>query len=141
MVVENRICHKRYLRFFEVRDAKNESWGRNILKKVKYKKFGRNYLIKNIYVIVPLITLFFLVIYFRGKNNLLFYVSLSLLIGGGIAGTIWDIIRLKKFVCPRCGASISGPTIKHRKEGDPINYYCPVCDIEWETGLYESTSS
>jgi len=27
-----------------------------------------------------------------------------------------------------------------KKDDDPINYYCPVCDIERETGLNESTS-
>ena len=92
-------------------------------------------------VIAILVLLFLSIIYFREKNELLCYTSLGLLIIIGVSATIWDKVRLKRFVCPQCRRKLSETTIKHRKEGDPINYYCPDCDIEWETGLSESTSS
>ena len=37
--------------------------------------------------------------------------------------------------CPQCGRMIKHPTVSRPEEGDPVNFYCEHCDIEWETGF------
>jgi len=110
------------------------------MKKLPYRKFGDNYIRKEIFIVVPVILLFVLIAFFSGKNSFIAITLTILIILVSIIGTIWQTIRLKKFICPNCGKKISEPTIKYRSEGEPINYYCPNCDIEWETGLTETTS-
>ncbi|HHP7233592.1 MAG TPA: hypothetical protein ACFCUC_03095 [Desulfobacterales bacterium] len=107
------------------------------MQKLPYRKFGDNYIRKEIFVIVPIIFLFIIIGIFNWENPIIKYSLISLIILIAMFGTTWQKVRLKKFVCPNCKEYIPEPTIKYRSEGDPINYYCADCDIEWETGLSE----
>jgi predicted RNA-binding Zn-ribbon protein involved in translation (DUF1610 family) len=104
----------------------------------KYHKFGNRYMFQNLILFIPGVYIFWQLWKLAEARYpaVIFYGALFLfLVVGWI---IWDKIRFKSFHCPQCGTKIAEPTIKHRKEDDPINYYCPTCDIEWETGLHES---
>ena len=107
------------------------------MQKLPYKKFGDNYIKKELFVIAPIILLFIIIGIFNWENPILKYSLILLIILVAMFGTTSQKLRSKKFVCPNCKKYISEPTIKFRTEGDPINYYCSACDIEWETGLSE----
>lgn len=107
------------------------------MKKMKCPDFGRKHLILNIYLFIPLALLLWLAWSNFDEQNTVFWVSTTSFIFGVIGGLTWDRIRLKKFHCPQCNKLIEQPTITARKEGDPINYKCHDCNIEWETGLRE----
>jgi len=107
------------------------------MNKLPYRKFGDNYIKKELFVIAPIILLFVMLGVFNWENPLIKYSFVLLIILIAMFGTTWQKARLKKFVCPNCKKYISEPTIKFRSEGNPINYYCSDCDIEWETGLSE----
>jgi predicted RNA-binding Zn-ribbon protein involved in translation (DUF1610 family) len=107
------------------------------MKKMKCPDFGKKHLIQNIYLFIPLALLLLLAWANFEEQNTVFGVSTATFIFGVIGGLIWNRIRLKKFYCPQCNRLIEKPTITERKEGDPINYKCNVCNIEWETGLRE----
>lgn len=111
------------------------------MRKLPYREFGDKYTKKEIYIVVPVIFMFGLIVFFSGKNSFITMTLVTLLIIVSILGTIWQKKRLKSFICPNCRKKISEPTIKFRKDGDPINYYCQNCDIEWETGLSETFST
>ena len=101
----------------------------------KYKRFGLRYLLANIVLFIPLVILFVIAWSRWEKMDAVFWISVTLFIIGVIIGLVWDIVRLRNFHCPKCGKLITDPKEKERKEGEPINYYCSECDIEWETGL------
>ena len=107
------------------------------MKKLPYRKFGDNYIKKELFIIAPIILLFILLAIFNWENPIIKYSVVLLIILVAMFGTTWQKVRLKKFVCPNCKKHIAEPTIKIRSEDDPINYYCSKCDIEWETGLSE----
>ncbi|MBN2420010.1 MAG: hypothetical protein JXL81_11540 [Deltaproteobacteria bacterium] len=107
------------------------------MEKRKYKDFGKKHYIQNIYLFIPIAFLFWLAWTNFQKQNALFWISITLIVLGIIGGLIWDKKRINRFRCPQCNRIITNPTITERKEGDPINYACPVCNIEWETGLTE----
>jgi hypothetical protein len=111
-----------------------------LTKKVKYHRFGKRYIIQNLLLLFPLVILLAILWARWEHQDTIFWVALFLFVAVVIGGFIWDRHRLKEFHCPRCGFHIPEPTIPQRRDGDPINYYCPVCDIEWETGLFEPTS-
>jgi predicted RNA-binding Zn-ribbon protein involved in translation (DUF1610 family) len=108
------------------------------MQKLPYRKFGDNYLKKELFIIAPIILLFILLAIFKWENPIIRYSVVLLIILVAMFGTTWQKVRLEKFVCPNCKKHIAEPTIKIRSEDDPINYYCSKCDIEWETGLSES---
>jgi predicted RNA-binding Zn-ribbon protein involved in translation (DUF1610 family) len=99
--------------------------------------FGKKYMARNLILFIPLAIVFFLLWRRWGTFDTIFYLLIGLFVGGVILGLVWDRLRLSTFTCPRCGLTISEPTIMARTEGDPIDYHCPVCDIVWETGLRE----
>jgi predicted RNA-binding Zn-ribbon protein involved in translation (DUF1610 family) len=107
--------------------------------KRKYSDFGKSYFIQNACLFVPLALLFWLAWINFEKQNTIFWVCITAFVLGVISGLIWDKKRRQKFHCPQCGRLIGQPTITERKEGDPLNYACPVCSIEWETGLHEGS--
>jgi predicted RNA-binding Zn-ribbon protein involved in translation (DUF1610 family) len=111
--------------------------GKYNMQKLPYREFGNQYIKKEIFIIIPILLLFVLLAFSSTNNPLIKWTLVALLLLVSTIGTIWQTKRLKTFVCPNCKNKISEPTIKYRKENDPINYYCSNCDIEWETGLTE----
>ena len=110
------------------------------MEKRKCPKYGRGYMLRNVPLIILLAVLFY-VSFARawlGRTDVIFWISLTLFVGVIVVGFFYDRVRLASFYCPLCKELLPHPTIEHRKEGDPINFHCERCDIEWETGLSES---
>ena len=74
----------------------------------------------------------------RGVMDHITWGCLGLFVVGGIFGLYWQHRRHSRFRCPDCGKLIVD---RHRtaRSGDPIDFYCDVCDVEWVTGLIVST--
>lgn len=105
------------------------------MEKLKYKKYGKKYFIQHLFLSIPLLILFVIAWSHWETLDLIFWSCIGLFMGSIVTGIIWDKRKFKNFHCPECGNLIAEPTIKDIQEYDPINYYCPDCDIEWETGL------
>ena len=52
-----------------------------------------------------------------------------------IAAVVVTIRQMHSFSCPDCGQHIPHFVDTAGKSGAPINFYCPCCDVLWETGL------
>lgn len=59
---------------------------------------------------------------------------LALFGAGAVAGLIWQRRRYSRYRCPDCGKLIVD-SHKGARPGDPTNFHCDVCDVEWVTGL------
>lgn len=105
------------------------------MEKRKYHTYGRNIAIRNLAFFLLMLGLFWLAGSTFGNNDMLFIVSAAALALLFIISLVWTRRRLTKIQCPQCGRLLTEPTIVNRREGDPINFACPVCNIEWETGL------
>jgi len=110
------------------------------MKKLPCKEFGDTYIRKEAYIIVPILSIFITLACFSNLASFIKTLLIIVLILIAVTGTVWQSRRLKQFACPACGKKILSPTIHCRRDGDPVNYYCPDCDIEWETGLTETTT-
>lgn len=107
------------------------------MEKRKCPDFGKKYFIQNILLFIPLALLLWLAWSHFEEKNVLFWVSTTFFVSCVIGGLIWDRRRINRFYCPQCNRLVAQPSISSRKEGDPINYTCTICNIEWETGLRE----
>jgi hypothetical protein len=109
----------------------------------KYSKFGKRYMIQNVLLFTPLILPFVIVMkrWIKEDFDFVFWSCLVLFCMGVIGGLLWERYRLINIRCPECGRIIPEPTLLDRKAGDPINYYCQNCDVEWETTLHEADIS
>lgn len=47
----------------------------------------------------------------------------------------------KGFCCQKCRAEIESPIKHQNKHGEPILYYCPLCDILWFTGSIDHSTA
>jgi predicted RNA-binding Zn-ribbon protein involved in translation (DUF1610 family) len=56
----------------------------------------------------------------------------ALSVGGSI---ILGERRIKAFVCPDCGTSISSYMDTEEKLDAPIQYFCHKCNVVWDTNL------
>ncbi|MBN1997617.1 hypothetical protein JW935_08705 [candidate division KSB1 bacterium] len=108
------------------------------MEKRRYTAFGRKYLLQNMPFFIVLALLFVIAWTHGEKQDVLFWISLFLFVAGCIGGLVWDKKRTTRFKCPQCGKLIRTPVVAERKGGDPIDYYCPTCDIQWQTGLREA---
>lgn len=111
------------------------------MKKLPCTTFGENFTKKEAFIVIPVLVLFVLLAVFGTYDSFAANALFMLLILIAVSGTVWQSKRLKEFKCPHCGLAIPEPTKKYRSEGEPINYYCPNCDIEWVTGLSETGAS
>jgi hypothetical protein len=51
----------------------------------------------------------------------------------------WGRLFTKRYWCPLCKERIRTPTIPRPQPGDPLHFYCPRCDVQWDTGLSTPT--
>ncbi len=103
-------------------------------------RYKRRYLLRTLALIVP--PLLALLVLWRTREYAdavpwrvvgFFVVWMALWI-------VLDTLLLRRYRCPRCRQTIRGPTVIDRRPGEPLRYYCGTCDIEWDTGLRESSS-
>jgi len=103
------------------------------------RRFKRRYVLRNTVLLVPPVCAASFVWLNRVDGGLATWLA-----AGGFVVWIafWIILDRRMFqsyCCPSCGQSIKEPTVVARKGGDPIRFYCSSCDIEWDTGLRESS--
>jgi hypothetical protein len=111
---------------------------KDMMEKRKHPGFGKTYFLQNIYRFIPLVLLFWLSWSNFSKMNAVFWISLMSFVLGVIGYLVWERRRIKMIRCPNCHGLLTQATISSPKEGDPINYCCFVCRIEWETGLRQA---
>ena len=105
-----------------------------------YKWFGYKYLILNALSIIPFVPVF-IFLWQRTSQGIWDEVTFKwagIFIMGGIVGLYWQTRRKNRFHCPDCGILIVDKHLT-AKPGDPLNFYCDVCDVEWVTGLVAPT--
>jgi hypothetical protein len=102
------------------------------------RRFRNRYVLRNIILIVPPLVAFLLVWLDRGNFDFTFWLAIAFFIAWIVAWIFLDAGMLRGYHCPSCGQGIRTETIPERTFGDPIRFYCPKCDIEWDTGLRES---
>ena len=56
-------------------------------------------------------------------------------IGSGLTASIFAIRLMRRFRCPRCGASIPNHESVVNGENSPVFYRCKPCDVVWDSGL------
>jgi predicted RNA-binding Zn-ribbon protein involved in translation (DUF1610 family) len=74
-----------------------------------------------------------------GRFEPAFWLATAFFIAWIVLWIILDRRMLHAYSCPSCGQRIKDPVIRNRNAGDPIHYYCSYCDIQWDTGLKESS--
>ena len=104
------------------------------------KSFGKSYMLKNLISMMPGVVILILTAIRLPSNGMdLLNISLTLLfILNAIFGLWWQSHRSNRFTCPECGNTIID---KHKDilPGEELNFTCNQCDIEWVTGLSQST--
>jgi hypothetical protein len=103
----------------------------------QFQKYGSKLLLKTAVFAVILVGIFTFVwvrLVISGVDLFVFF-SAIVFIGGTVMLNRWYKNRLVDFHCPKCGMRIDTPTISAPEFGDPINYYCPICETVWVTGL------
>ena len=104
---------------------------------IQDKQFGKQYVLRNAAKLVPLLVGFFFLV--RGAavwnaDTLIAVIAFVI----GILHWAWQDRQLfRSYYCPRCQRHLPQPTRprSERREGDPITFYCPNCDVEWDTTL------
>lgn len=63
---------------------------------------------------------------------------------GWLAGLILSLIvfgMLWPFRCPTCGRKLGRKDALGAEVGEPIVFVCPVCRVEWDTGMVKTDIS
>jgi hypothetical protein len=94
-------------------------------------RYAMRYAIASVAYAIPLIISFYCV-YNAGDVPLL-WISVGFFFAWMIVGFGWFPRRYYR--CQTCGHKISKPTLEHFSTVGPLCYYCPICDIEWDTGV------
>jgi predicted RNA-binding Zn-ribbon protein involved in translation (DUF1610 family) len=101
------------------------------------RHFRNRYIIRNAVMSVPAVVALVLSWRYWGQFGLSFWLAAGFFLSWIIGWIILDVVLFRSYRCPSCGQRITTPTIQNRKADDPIHYYCPRCDTEWDTGLRE----
>ena len=55
-------------------------------------------------------------------------------LGIAVTGFVRQQRLFRRYSCPDCGGRLENPS---RRPHEPVEYFCPRCDVIWETGLFE----
>jgi len=93
-------------------------------------------MIMNLLSMLPFVPVF-IILWHRTSHGIwddVTFLWTGIFILGAIFGLYWQKRRQNRLRCPDCGKLIID---KHRtvKCGEPLNFYCDICDVEWVTGL------
>ena len=111
-------------------------------KHVKLKGFARRCLLQNITCIVPF-AVFFCAIWQGCKHEKTWMIAVGIV--GGVCciaiGFALSILQLRNVECPICGYVMREP-LSHELTWRnnwraPVMFYCPKCEIKWDTGMIE----
>lgn len=102
-------------------------------------RFTRRYVLRSMILLVPPLVAFVLLWRAGSRFDSAFWPAAIFFVAWIVAWIILDAVMFRAYRCPSCGQRIRHSTIRNRSAGDPIRYYCPKCDIEWDTGLREAS--
>ncbi len=105
------------------------------MERINDKRFGTRFLIRNFLTILPHGIGIMLLWRDWGRFDIQFWLGLACFLGGIAWWARLDRQLLRAYHCPRCDAHLPQPSITQRADGDPICFYCAVCDVEWDTTL------
>lgn len=98
---------------------------------------GKRYLWNSLSLGVPLIAAILVMYYAHQHGRMdLFIAAWVAGFGRGLIGLIRQERLFRRYACPDCGGQLENPS---RSPGEPIEYFCPRCDVIWETGFFESS--
>jgi hypothetical protein len=103
------------------------------------RRFKKRYVLRTAILVVPPLVAFVFIWRDGGRFGSALWPAAVFFVAWVLAWIGLDAVILRRYSCPSCGQRIAHPTILSRKAGDPIHYYCSKCDIEWDTGLRESS--
>lgn len=102
-----------------------------------YRAYGLRYLLFNLLSLLPFIPVI-VFIWLRASSGIWdswTWGAFAIFLAGGVFGLWWQHRRHTRIQCPQCGQLIRHESFNRLQPGDPINFYCKQCDIEWVTGL------
>lgn len=99
------------------------------------RRFGARYLLRNTILAVLTAVAFWMAWTAEGSRR---WVALAVFLGLIVSWIAADFVLFRRYQCPQCGTAVRKPTAVNRSPADPILYYCPRCNIEWDTRLRES---
>jgi hypothetical protein len=104
----------------------------------EYRRFGSRYMLLNALSMLPFIPVFIFIWIRAQAMNLDFWlwIASGIFLAGAVFGLWWQWYRSRRMVCPKCGSFILRKG--HVEAGEPLNFVCTRCDIEWVTGLSQS---
>ena len=102
-------------------------------------RFAKRYMLRSTILLVPPLVAFLFVWRAWGQFDSAFWLAAIFFVAWIVVWIIFDVMLLRAYHCPSCGQKIKNATIRNRSAGDPIRYCCSNCDIEWDTGLRESS--
>ena len=94
----------------------------------------------NILSMLPFIPVF-AIIWVRASDNKMDWITYSLIglfLVGAVFGLWWQNRRSTRFTCPECDKLLVDNHVDVAP-GDELNFNCKDCEIEWVTGLTQST--
>lgn len=104
---------------------------------IQDKQFRKQYALRNVAKLVPLLVGLFLLVRGAAAWNVDTLIATVAFVIGILHWAWQDRQLLRSYYCPSCQRHLPEPTKarSERHEGDPIMFYCPNCDVEWDTML------
>ncbi len=108
----------------------------------KDESYARKHLLINALTMVPFIIGFMMVWKHVSTAgwDLVTWGYFACLTFYAVINFIWQQYRSNRFRCPCCKEEIVDPH-QNLEEGDAIVFFCKTCDIEWETGMNQSSGT
>lgn len=102
-------------------------------------RFGRRYFVGNLLWFLPAAVAFYFCVGAVHDRGWRFWTPVAAFLIWIVFGMILDRFRLRVYRCPSCGRPIRKPTREQFGAGTPRCYYCPDCNVEWDTCLRVSS--
>jgi hypothetical protein len=105
----------------------------------EYRKdlaYGKRHAIGTIITfVIPLVISFGFCYRYLFVGGPALWISIAAFVLSLVFGASFESYRLHNYYCPDCGQRIAEPTLEQVGVGTPRCYYCPTCNIEWDTGI------
>ena len=105
----------------------------------EYRKdlaYGKRHAIGTIvFFAIPLVIAFGFACRFILVGGPALWTASAAFVGCVVFGCAFEWYRVHNYYCPACSQRITEPTLEQVGVGTPRCYYCPTCNIEWDTGI------
>jgi hypothetical protein len=97
--------------------------------------YSKRHAIGTILYAIPLVIIFYFCCRYIQVGGPREWAAVSAFVGWVVFGWAFEWFRVHNYCCPTCGRTITEPTLEQRVVGTPRCYYCPTCNVEWDTGI------